>query len=239
MATQLKNIVSFTNVAAGATVALPHNLRWSPPGGGDLPQIPDVCIPSRGGFTVHADDTDVTVTNNTGQPRSVDVYAYVWPTPERAFGDQAILELSPRPFVVNLDDAGGGASAIIGFGANNLDTGGDASGSLWPWWDNDAPDAEIGPVEIVAPRDGRLRNLYVRHNAIGGAGSTSYSVTINGVVDPALAVAALDSGAIGQASDLVGSIIVSQGDRIGMIATNAEGGGGGGVAVTASMIFDD
>lgn len=238
MATQLKNIVSFENVAVGDTVALPHHLRWSPPGGGDLPQIPDVCIPSRGGFTVHADDTNVTVTNNTSAPRSVDVYALVWHTFERAFGDQAVLELSPRPFVVNLDEAGAGAGAVLGFGEKTLPGGADAVAYLAPWYEEHSEGGELAfIVDMVAPRAGTLRNLYVRHNNAGNDGDVRYVVMVDGLAT-ALALT-LSANAVGQGSNLVDAIPVAAGARVGMRATIGEEGGGGEVYAVATMLFDD
>lgn len=116
MATQLKNIVRFMNVPAapgpGNTVSLPHGLAWSPPGGGEIPQVPDILIPNTFGFTVTADAINVTVTNNQDVPASVDVLAELWHTFERAFGPSGVEDLVPQPFVVNQGGAGGGGSDI-------------------------------------------------------------------------------------------------------------------------------
>lgn len=112
MATQLKNIVRFVNVAPGATVQLPHGLSWSPPGGGDLPQVPDVVWVASPGWTVTADVTNVTATNDQGVVASVDCYAVLWHTFERDFGNKSILELVPRPLIINPGILGGIGSDI-------------------------------------------------------------------------------------------------------------------------------
>ena len=85
MATTLKSIVRFVDVDSGATVSLPHGLSWSPPAGGELPQVPDVVWVASAGWTVTADDVNVTVTNDQGARASVDCYAVLWHTIERAF----------------------------------------------------------------------------------------------------------------------------------------------------------
>lgn len=222
MATQLKNIVRFVNVAAGAQASLPHGLAISPPGGGDLPQVPDILIPSRAGFTVTADATNVTVTNTTAGPLSVDVLAEHWHSVERAFGDAAVEDLVPQPFVVDLGAGQNAASAVLGWGVGIL--GGPAGTDyLWPWYDQDEQDVggEQGkPIEIVAPRAGTIRSLFARHNTANGNGAAvAYTLFVNGVAT-ALA-ASLATGAIGQASDLVDSVVVAQGDLLSVRAVKA------------------
>lgn len=68
MATQLKNIVQFVNVAAGGTAVLPHGLNINGVG-----LIPDLLMQPRPDFTVTADDTNITVTNNSLGVATVDV----------------------------------------------------------------------------------------------------------------------------------------------------------------------
>jgi hypothetical protein len=112
MATQLKNIVRFLAVPAGGVASLPHGLAWSPPGGVERPQIPDVLWPSAAGWTVTADATNVSVINNQAVQADVDVLAELWHTFERAFGPQATEVLVPRPFVLNQGGGGGIGSDI-------------------------------------------------------------------------------------------------------------------------------
>ena len=94
MATQLKNIVTFTNVAAGASVPLAHGLNVN-----GLAVIPDELKTDNPDFSAAADATNITVTNNGASTASVSVLAEHWHTIERAFGDSATKNLSPQPFV--------------------------------------------------------------------------------------------------------------------------------------------
>lgn len=112
MATQLFSIVRFVNVAPGGMAVLPHGLAWSAPGGGELPQTPDFMTADLAGWTVTADDTNVTVTNNQAVAASTDIWCWLINTPDRAFGDAAIKELVPRPFVLNQGGSGGVGSDI-------------------------------------------------------------------------------------------------------------------------------
>jgi hypothetical protein len=74
--------------------------------------------------------------------------------------------------------------------------------------------------EFNATRAGTLKNLFVRQNTAGtGAVVATYSLVVNGVVT-ALAVA-LSTGPVGQASNLVNTVAVAQGDRIGLEVTKA------------------
>jgi hypothetical protein len=223
MATQLKNIVRFVNVVPGATVALPHGLAISPPGGGEIPQVPDILIPSGPGFAMTANATNVSVTNETAVVRSVDVIAEHWHSVERAFGDAAVLDLVPQPFVVDLGaDLLNLAGGVLGWGVGVLgaDVGTDY---LWPWYGQDVQDAggEQGrPIEIHAPRPGTIRNFYARHNtANGNSAAVVYTLFVNGA--PTALSASLATGATGFATDLADSIAVAQGDLLSVRAVKA------------------
>lgn len=113
MATTLKSIVRFVGVPPGATVSLPHNLRWSPPGGSDQPQVPDHVEGNAAGFMVTADATLATVTNTGPDPASIDVLCELWHTIERPFGDAAVLSIIPRPYVLTPSGSGGGNLIIV------------------------------------------------------------------------------------------------------------------------------
>jgi hypothetical protein len=224
MATQLKNIVRFVNVAAGATVALPHGLAISPPGGGELPQVPDICLPSGPGFQITADAINVTVTNETAGVLSIDVLVEHWHSLEREFGNVAVTDLVPQPFVVDLGaDLLNKAAAVLGFGAGAIDFSAAVTETLFPWFDED-PASNTGEGAIVAdmplPRAGTVRNLFVRHNDSSGNGQpVVYTLWKNGVAT-ALAVS-LATGAIGQNSNLVNSVVCAQGDRLRVVASKA------------------
>lgn len=98
MATQLKNVLTFANVAGGATVALAHELQVD-----GRAVAPSLIAPGPGGnlFTISADATDVTVINTTGGPQSVSVYVERWHSIESAFGDVAVKTLPGTPFLIN------------------------------------------------------------------------------------------------------------------------------------------
>ena len=100
MATRLKNILRFAAVPVGVPTLLPHNLNWQ-----GRARIPDVVQGSREGFTVVADNTNVTVTNNTGAAADIDVLVETWHTIERDFGAVLMTDLVPQPFVVLSGDA--------------------------------------------------------------------------------------------------------------------------------------
>jgi hypothetical protein len=88
-------------------------------------------------------------------------------------------------------------------------------------------------ASIPAPRAGTIRNLFVRHHsATGNGNNVVYTIMINGVAT-GLTVT-LATGAIGQASDLVNTVAVAQGDRISLRATKAANVGGGSLNVQAS-----
>jgi hypothetical protein len=112
----LKNIVRFTDLEIGVPVALPHFLGFD----NDAPnRIPDLVIPKKPGFTVTADDTNVTVTRNFGSEADVDVYVEFWKSSERKFPEppqagtagQGFLE--PNPCVLDMSALQSAPSTII------------------------------------------------------------------------------------------------------------------------------
>lgn len=96
MATQLKNILSFSGLVTGTPVSLPHGLNLNGVG-----VIPDLTSPASGNFTVSADATNVTVTRKTGDPDSVSVFVIYWHSENRVFGQAGtpFSQLAPAPFV--------------------------------------------------------------------------------------------------------------------------------------------
>lgn len=102
MATQLKNTLVFADLAAGASVVLPHGLDS---GSGSVE--PDVIVVPSAELDVVADDTSVTLTNNGPGPLSGSVLVEAWHTIERAFGDAADLNLPVKPYVIY-----GGAASV-------------------------------------------------------------------------------------------------------------------------------
>lgn len=116
------------------------------------------------------------------------------------------------------------------FGAGNLNA--TVARHLFPGYDTTAPSTEIN---VVAPRDGVLRNLHVRHNATPGSGvNVLYEVKINSVATALTAT--LADNANGPATDTTTSVAVQQGDLISVIAT-PQGTITVGVIVVASFEF--
>jgi len=127
-----------------------------------------------------------------------------------------------------------GGAAVLGFGNQSLAAAADTR-FLDQWGSQGAGTAgTTEEVAIVAPRAGQLRNLFVRHQAAVGNGNTVvYHVRVNGV-NTAITVT-VATGAVAQASDLVNTATVAQGDRITLSAVKALGVANGGVIPTASL----
>lgn len=106
MADRYYNTVQFTGLVVGVPTSLPHDLNWLGRG-----QTPHYVAPNQPGFTVTADDTDVTVTRQSGAPDNVDVFCEVLHTIVGAFG--ADDDLPVRPFVAAGASSGGGGSAGV------------------------------------------------------------------------------------------------------------------------------
>jgi len=101
MATQLKNIVEFAAVAAGASLQLPHGLNVE-----DVGVIPDFVDFDNGNFELTASDaTNLTMQNNGGAVGTCQVLAELWHSVARVFPGA----VTPRPFV----GGGGGTGGSI------------------------------------------------------------------------------------------------------------------------------
>lgn len=105
MSQTLIQIVTFTAVGASATVALPHGLNINGTG-----VTPDLLLQSNGDFTVTADDTDITVTNNGDAEANCDVWAEYKHSLLRNFGGNT-QQLTPAPFVPATGGGGGSGSS--------------------------------------------------------------------------------------------------------------------------------
>lgn len=106
-ATVLDQVVTFTGVASGATVALPHGINLN-----GTPAVPDLAFRDNGNFTiVSVTTTTVTVTNNALIVQTLSLYLWKRHTIERAYGAVQIDHLIPQPFVPAASgSSGGGAS---------------------------------------------------------------------------------------------------------------------------------
>lgn len=106
MANRLEQVLTFTNVAAGATAVLPHSLNVN-----GRAVIPDFAAVNNGEFDVveaGTDETQVTVRNDGAAPADVDVRIWYEHTIERVYGNDAVTQLSPAPFVIRGAGSGGG-----------------------------------------------------------------------------------------------------------------------------------
>jgi hypothetical protein len=167
----LKNILSFTGLAVGVPVAIPHLLNVN-----GVAQIPDKGDVSQGFFTVTADDTDVTVTRLPGDPDNVDVYVEVWHTFDRVFGAFSGSQpsgLTPRPFFAR---SGAGTGAVGNTGITRWDGWLDslAAGASAPFNLNGTP-INIG-ANIGLHKPGSVVGLYILNSAPLTGGTLTLTV---------------------------------------------------------------
>jgi hypothetical protein len=97
--TQLKNILSFTNLAPATPTTVPHGLNQN--GAGVVPDF----LTRPDDVSVVATATDLTVTNNGAAPATFNIYVERWHTTERQIG--AVAALTPQPFQLSLSPSAG------------------------------------------------------------------------------------------------------------------------------------
>lgn len=108
MSTRLIQVLTFTNVAPSATVAQAHQININ-----GIQTKPDLVAADTGGFTITADATQVSVTNNNPDPTTVHVWLERKHSIPRELG--ALANLSPQPFVFASGGGGGGGGASAVF----------------------------------------------------------------------------------------------------------------------------
>jgi len=129
-------------------------------------------------------------------------------------------------------DTAGKGIGILGWGNSSISAGADTR--FLDAWYNQAVAPLVLDGGLPCPRAGTINNLFVRHNvAIGNGATVVYTVMVNGVAT-AITVT-LATNAIGQASDLVNSVAVAQGDVIGLRAVKAASIGNGSQEVTSTL----
>ena len=101
-ANRLYNILTFTNVGAGATTAQLHLLNVN-----EVNKIPDFIWGNNSNFTLAANATQVTVTNNGLGPETIEVWCCYLYSVLRVFGGSGTTSLTPDPYILV---GGGGAS---------------------------------------------------------------------------------------------------------------------------------
>ncbi len=105
-ATVLVQIITFTNVAAGATVVLPHGINVN-----GTPYIPDFAVRDNGNFDINSvTTTQISVTNTALVPQTLNVYLWLWHTLARQYGAVQTTFLVPRPFVPAASGSSGSGS---------------------------------------------------------------------------------------------------------------------------------
>jgi hypothetical protein len=103
MATRLNQVLTFTNVAPAAIVALPHDINVN-----DVALRPDFVFRDNGDFAVISCTTTLlTVQNNGVGVATLNAWLERQHTIDRAYGDNADVDLSPQPFVPAAGTGGG------------------------------------------------------------------------------------------------------------------------------------
>lgn len=183
MADQLKNILSFT-VAAGDTVAIPHNLNEH-----GHPLIPDRIEPDVAGLELSADNTNVTAHNPTGASITSDVLCEAWHTIEREFGPKAITHLIPQPFVAlggngPIGGGGGGAPtpATLAYFYDDFITGqalvGVISGSITA---SITVEGDASSIDLINDPDTQSIGVIDLHSQASEATNASAAFSLGGV----------------------------------------------------------
>ena len=104
----------------------------------------------------------------------------------------------------------------MGWGANSVQAS-TATRYLYPFYEDKT--AETGLFQVTAPRDGTLRNMFVRHNSPNGnGGAIVYTLLVNGA-DTALTVSLASTGSTASLTGV--EVAVSQGDLLAMRVTKA------------------
>jgi hypothetical protein len=214
VATQLKNIIAFTGVAAGATETLAHELNVD-----DLGVTPDKIQLDNGNFTyISADATSITVRNDDTVPASVNVLAEHWHTIDRCFGASAVTELNPQPFVPAAGSTSGGVERFappekwqqpnVAAGQTDVDLGALLS-------------VNYDTIKMI--RAGSIVGLSTRFTEAitdANAGSAVVTVTVNGVAGAlSLSHSSGSNPNGGEAIQAAGTDTFTAGDLVGIQIT--------------------
>lgn len=225
MANQLKNIVRFTGLVLGVPVATAHNLNID-----GTAILPDVVIPSLGGFTVTADDTNVTVTRTADSPGGdVDVLVIHWHSENRTFGPynpppgtpEFEGSLTPQPWILDPGTVSGAAVA-----------GRYAVPEKWAQNNVAASQTDVDLTQLVSTlfvqtkmiRGGSITGLSTRFNEAITAGTATVTVTINGAAGTLAIVHTSGSNPSGgEATQGSGIDVFVAGDLVGVQITTDAG----------------
>ncbi len=103
MSNRIFNIITFTNLAGGATSSQNHLLSVN-----GVPLVPDFVWGNNTQFSVSANSTSVTVTNNGAGAATINVFCCWLHSILREFGSDATLTLTPDPYIL----IGGGQGGL-------------------------------------------------------------------------------------------------------------------------------
>lgn len=111
MAQTLKTSYTLAGLVVGVPNVHAHGLNWNP----SRPVVPDLILLTGSGYTVTADNTNITVTRGASAADTVTVYAESWHSIERAFGPVSLVKLTPQPIVIQSGGSSGGSSSDQAF----------------------------------------------------------------------------------------------------------------------------
>lgn len=169
----LINQLQFVGLVVGVPSALPHGLST------DFDAlIPDLILPGQGGYTIAADDTNVTVTRtDPATPANLDVWVCHWHSTMRQL-PPPLTALTPQPFIPDFGAPGSGGNTLD----QAYNQGGPGIGR--------AITANAGAVEITNNEEDATPALDIVRNPAGGAPTApAVRITQGGTAtDPALIV---------------------------------------------------
>lgn len=153
---------------------------------------------------------------------------------QRVVPAHSTLFYGPTGWDVIVEDLSGTIGSVLIFGADSVGASGGETRFLYPGYNGQL--AKPTSFGLLAPRNGTLRGLHVRHNDDVGNGSpVVYTVRINGA--DTLLSCSVDTGAFGTGSDTANSVLVTAGQLIEVSASKAAALGNGAVQPVASMQY--
>ena len=202
----LISVVQFVNVPALGVVVKPHGVNIRGQG-----EIPDLILGNNGEFSIAGDDTNVTVTNNSGAPASIDVLCQMWHSIPRAFGVEGQKSLPVRPYILSGDGLIPAAAQRFSppekWGVNNIGDGTPATPMFG------LVSTNFDDIEMI--RGGSIVGLSARLTAALAAGDIGVTVTKNGVPQT-LSVAGGAAFVSGRATQAAGIDTFLAGDKLGV-----------------------
>lgn len=108
---RLYNILTFTNIGPGASSAQNHLLNVTS-AGANVDKIPDFIWGNNEQFSLSANSTQITVTNNGAVAATIEVWACFLHSILREFGASQTTNLSPDPYILIGGGQGGAPSGI-------------------------------------------------------------------------------------------------------------------------------